>query len=470
MSWIAARIKIVPIKDGKSVSPDDAQGFIDQVKEDALFGTYAELDHAYWNSRMDRPSSALTEVELIGNPETTPDGLTAYMFELRLASALFPPAMGGLQHLFGVLAGDLMRFTLPPISLKSAVVEELKFPDDWDETHFQTFRRHIANDIQSIRSAFNLSPGKPLLAYSFKPRVGFKLESLRQIAFDVLDAGFNIVELDTRFLPLSHAMLDNLIDLASDVASRHRNHVGRLSLNLSLPTDIAVDAARKLCTNCPQPVVLKIDGGFNGLSAIQAVRRLKVTDGRKLGPITTCYPLLQSTLSQFIPGDNYFHALAKSGVDIIYPGRRPDLGNMSRSIEGSGENALRSAVERYQRLLKPGWPMLSIAGGIYPGQLQAFYELLGPDVAWYLGGAVALHKGGPAAGAKLCVKIAEQSALLRYRAGENWADDLPQSLSDECDAMFKGRSALPNEALRYVSPKNHLAGRNGLKPYQQSGS
>jgi hypothetical protein len=72
MSWIVARIKIVPVKDGKSVSPDDAQGFIDQVREDALFGTYAELDQEYWKSRMDWGPGTLSEVELVGDPQAEP--------------------------------------------------------------------------------------------------------------------------------------------------------------------------------------------------------------------------------------------------------------------------------------------------------------------------------------------------------------------------------------------------------------
>jgi ribulose 1,5-bisphosphate carboxylase large subunit-like protein len=109
--------------------------------------------------------------------------------------------------------------------------------------------------------------------------------------------------------------------------------------------------------------------------------------------------------------------------------------------------------------------MLSIAGGIYPGQLQAFYELLGPDVAWFLGGGVALHKDGPAAGAQLCVNVAKESAERKNRAGNNWSDDLSKTLSAQTDSMFSDRSMLAEEQLRYVSPKEHLSGIYGLDPY-----
>ena len=109
--------------------------------------------------------------------------------------------------------------------------------------------------------------------------------------------------------------------------------------------------------------------------------------------------------------------------------------------------------------------MLSVAGGIYPGQLQAFYELLGPDVAWFLGGGVALHKDGLGAGAALCVRIANEAAANKARAGKNWSDDISESLSEQADAMFKDRSMLAADQLRYVSPKTHLSKVHGLAPY-----
>lgn len=465
MSWITARIRITPAIDGKKVCSDRAHDFVDQIRQDALYGTYAELDPAFWQSRMDRKPEELSETEMLGSVPAA-DGLVSYDFKLRLASDLFSPEMGGAQHLFGILAGDLMRFNLPPIVLKSAQVLELEFPNEWTDAHLKAFRTGVANDVASIRSSFRLGKERPLLAFSFKPRVGFKFEDLRAIAFDVLKNGFNVVELDTRYLPADDKAMMSLVELAAEIASRHFPHVARLSLNLSMPGDLAQKYALALCQSCPEPVIVKVDGGFNGLSSIQTLRRTRVQDGRKLGPVVSCYPLLQNTISNFVPADQYIEALAYSGIDIIYPGRRPDIGTMVRPIDGSGIENVRGAIERYRRLSSKGWPMLSVAGGIYPGQLQAFYELLGPNVAWYLGGAVALHKDGPGAGAALCAKIANKSIELRAKAGKDWAADLDWKLAEECDEMFKGRSSLTEEALRYVSPQQHLATKNGLKPYQ----
>jgi ribulose 1,5-bisphosphate carboxylase large subunit-like protein len=466
MNWIRILISIVPVCNGGKVNPDDAHRLIDQIKNDALYGTYGTLDHEYWKSRMEFGPATLSEAEMLSDSSTS-DGLRSYEFELRLSSSLFPPVMGGAPHLFGMLAGDLLRFTLPPFSLKDWRIKEIKFSDDWESAHFDSFRKSIANDIKSIRAAFGLRHGLPLLAFSFKPRVGFSIHGLEEVATNVLSAGFNIVELDTRHLPVDRRILKQLLDLACKLPDKFHKHVARLSLNLSMRTDIAMEAAETLCRNCPQPAILKIDGGFNGMSSVQSIRGKDIRDGRKLGPIITCYPLLQRALARYVPADHYVATLAASGVDIIYPGERPDIGGMVRSLDGAGERNHLRPVQRYIDLTKKGWPMLSIAGGIYPGQLQAFYELLGPDVAWFLGGGVALHRDGPRAGAALCVAIAQESAAKKAKAGNKWSEDLSEKLSEKADSMFNDRSMLSIDQLRYVSPRSHLSGVHGLAPYKR---
>jgi hypothetical protein len=464
MSWIRIHIQILPTQNGQKVLPDDARKLVEQIKVDALYGTYGQLDDTYWHSRMEHSPASLSETELRGEPQVV-DELLSYEFELKLASALFPPDMGGAGHLFSMLAGDLLRFTLQPYALKDWRIKAIEFPPSWQEAQFNTFRKDIANDIFSIRSAFNLKEGMPLLAFSLKPRVGFTLQGLQEAATQVLCAGFNVVELDTRHLPLDAKALQALIDFACLVPDIFPKHVARLSLNLSMRGDIALQAAAQLCEKCPKPVILKIDGGLNGINSVQSIRGQKLRDGRKHGPIITCYPLLNETVKPYVPDDLYVMSLASSGVDIIYPGGRPDIGSMVRSLHGGGQGNQIGSVERYKNLMQNGWPMLSIAGGIYPGQLQAFYELLGPDVAWFIGGGVALHKDGPTAGAALCVRVAQESAERKYKAGKSWATDLSPRLSEQADSMFKDRSMLTDEQLRYVSPIEHLSKIHGLAPY-----
>jgi ribulose 1,5-bisphosphate carboxylase large subunit-like protein len=469
MTFIEARIRFVATgADGSSITSDEAQRVVNQVRSDALFGTFAELDDSFWRTRMERNPAALSQATLVREEEDPDTKLKRFYFDLRLNSELFPPAQGGIQHLFGILAGDLLQFTLPPIKVKKIQVLELRMPDDWKAAQYVAFREGSSNTIAEIRTQFKLEPGMPLLAYSFKPRVGFRLDSLEQVAGDVLDAGFNIVELDTRFLAQDKQQIEALRQMAQRLADRKRNHVGRFSINLSLPPDLLLPEARALCSQLNPPVVFKIDGGLDGMSGLQAVRRERLKDRNGHAPIITCYPLVRSALALFVPSTEFVDALASSGADIVYPGGRPDIGSMVRSLGRQEELGQVAAVMRYRRLVEQHWPMPSIAGGIYAGQLQAYYELLGPDVAWFLGGGVALHKDGPKAGAALCRKVAVEVASLRARAsskGAGWADDLGGHLPEECEEMYAGRSSLTKEQLKYVSPKEALAIIPDLRPH-----
>jgi ribulose 1,5-bisphosphate carboxylase large subunit-like protein len=96
--------------------------------------------------------------------------------------------------------------------------------------------------------------------------------------------------------------------------------------------------------------------------------------------------------------------------------------------------------------------MPTIAGGVHPGHLHACYELLGPNVAYFLGGAVALHPHSVREGARLCLSVLEQAIQLATRAQKSGTDcsaDLPESLLRKVEST-KYRSSVVN----YFSPQN----------------
>ncbi|MDR9772740.1 RuBisCO large subunit C-terminal-like domain-containing protein [Rhizobium hidalgonense] len=454
MNWI--RIKIlfsVQKADGAAGTPDDAYTVAAQVKDDALFGTFAEIDTAFWSERMDRSLDTLSRFEL-GEAVDTTRG--RYEFNLELAADLFPPDLGGYNHLFGILAGDLLRFVLPPLKVSDFVVKDIVFPDGWRDEHCKLFREY-STSIPEIRKALSIEDGMPLLAFSFKPRVGFKLDALEAIANDVLAAGFNVVELDTRFLPVNRAHLAQLREIAARIADKQwSGRSGRLSLNFTLPTPVLLEEIQAFCEQIPAPVVAKIDGGLNGIDSIQSVRRAKIIDQQGQPPIITCYPLLRNALSNYVPPDKVLDALILSGADVIYPGGRPDIGHMKRSLDSSVQNSFVQAVQRYRDLVQRQEAMPTIAGGIYAGQLHAYYELLGPDVGWVLGGGVTLHRDGPKAGAELCVDVARAAAELRQKAGRSWSANLSKRLVTRCSEAYLGTSQLSNSELTYFSPSENL--------------
>lgn len=441
---------------------DDAISYLQQVAHDCVYGSFGPFPR-YWDDKWQRPPETWVE-----DPIVHARGGNTFDFELRLSEDVFPVEPAGLQHLIGVLAGDPFYLELPNSDRPKAEITEVVLPEAMRASAVQAFRGNRAHDISAVRAAFGLSAAQPLLAFSFKPRLGIRCSDLEQVTLDVLEAGFHIVELDTRNLLLDARGRDQLVSLSKKAADV-RGHIARFSPNLSVPAACVVDFALEFMEAVPDPVVIKIDGGLDGLSSCQAVR--KHTDSRHgvntptRNPIITCYPLLRHQLTGKVPPAFYVKALAMSGADIIYPGNRPSFGE-PRPLGQAGTGRRINAVRWYYELMDQGWPMPTIAGGVYVGQLQVFYELLGARTAFFLGGAVALHKDGPQAGARLCVKVIKQAMERRSaRTAAGPARPLDDALVREVEAAYIRAAGQAEWPFKYVSPAGALSDTPGLEPW-----
>jgi ribulose 1,5-bisphosphate carboxylase large subunit-like protein len=338
--------------------------------------------------------------------------------------------------LIGVLAGDLFNFSAPVPNPPNVTIKKVSLPESMRTDALSSFRDGTAYTITEIREAFKLQEGYPLLAFSLKPRTNLKFDILRNVALDVLKAGFHIVELDTRNLNLQPDDITQLLELANQAAEVGTKHVTRFSPNLSIPSHLVVDIAEKFFDVQEDPVVMKIDGGLDGISSCQAIREAfsKKTIASRYhkpgrSPIITCYPLLRRQLKDRISNNLFVDALTLSGADIIYPGGRPTVSPEcgTRTLDAAESGRLINSVNSYHEMIERNCPMPTIAGGVHAGELHAFYELLGPNTAFFLGGAISLHKNGPAEGAKLCVQIIENAIELREKAGQQ---ELNEDLND----------------------------------------
>jgi ribulose 1,5-bisphosphate carboxylase large subunit-like protein len=333
----------------------------------------------------------------------------------------------------------------------------------------ELFRDKNAHTIAEIRSAFGLDKYEPLLAFSFKPRLGLRFEVLEEVTLDVLKQGFHLVELDARNLQLNEKQINRLVDLAKKAESVGNHQVTRFSPNLSIPSYLIVEIVERFRNAQSDPVVVKIDGGVDGLSSTQAVRRAFSHTPNRRAPIITCYPLLRRQLSRRVPPDTFVDLLALSGVDIIYPGGRPTLVSVGRTLDVAEKGALLGALERYQRMAYRQWPLPTVAAGVYAGELHSFYELFGADAAFFLGGAVALHKDGPKAGAKLCAQVINKAVHLRMHArpGE-FASNFSDTLVSEIEAAYDLKIGSRSREYPYLSPKDYLGSVDGLVPWLAS--
>jgi ribulose 1,5-bisphosphate carboxylase large subunit-like protein len=426
--------------DGSKPSENDVHRILRQIANDAIYGTFAEYPR-FWFDKLAKPDTELADYKL--SQEST----YVFNFKLLIDEDLFAIQPGGFQHLISMLAGDLFNIK-PPMIL---TVTDIVLPDKMQNEAFVLFRENRAHSIDGIRQAFALANNEPLLAFSFKPRNGLRFEVLQDVTLKVLKAGIHLVELDTRNLNLQEKDIAQLVDLSQKAMEVGKSHITRFAPNLSVPSYLVVDISRRFIEVQKDPIVIKIDGGLDGISACQAIRNSfpKQNDAGKKSPIITCYPLLRRQLANRISDSFLVGVLTLSGADIIYPGSRPSLQSTARELDAAEEGNLKTAVMRYHEIVKKNWSMPSIAGGIHAPQLHAFYELLGPKVAFFLGGAIALHKDGPVEGASLCVRVIRNSMEIRNKFGIGAkCEDLNHKLIKECESAYANKYPyIPPEKL-----------------------
>jgi ribulose 1,5-bisphosphate carboxylase large subunit-like protein len=453
--------------DGKRpMTEDEAASVANLLATDATYGTFGDFPPKYWAGKLDESISKVAiAVTSVRSPERGEFG-----FHLDLSSEMFDPAKAGMQHLLGVLAGDLLTLQVEGLHLDEIRIEEVEFPETWQKAIESLYRKDAAHTVHDIRSAFRLEEGEPLLAFSVKPRMGLKPEALREITLGVLRVGFHIVELDTRSLDLNQKSIEVLAALVKEASNVGRgDRITRFSPNLSAPPHLAAELCEIFREASPDPFVVKVDGGLDGISTCQKLRTMYKRDELKpLGstPFVTTYPLLRRLMQQRVADDTFLKALIWSGSDIIYPGGAPNLGGAYRRLDHAQDSGLSKSVARYIGFIRQGYPMPTVAGGIYPGQLQAYYELLGPDVAYFFGGGVALHNDGPIAGAKLCCEIVKRAQEARNSAkrGE-FAENIPDNLIQSAEASYPAPKGADPNTFRYLSPREDLQDAPGLKPW-----
>jgi ribulose 1,5-bisphosphate carboxylase large subunit-like protein len=263
-------------------------------------------------------------------------------------------------------------------------------------------------NVERVRAAFNLDETEPLLGFSFKPRFGLGESDFFEITKDVLNSGFHIVEPDTRKM-LVDSERESYLEFARELPGVTEPSKSAFSLNLSGRTrDIeGIVSSLTRYRDRGWPIVMKIDGGLDGLSLMQRVKKVFPQS------IITCYPLLKTILDGKVPKEFMNLALDFCGADVMYPSGRAVIAQEMRNYESEAQENISETYRRYTQFVKRGGFTPTVAGGITPGQLHIFYELYGPDVSFFLGGAVALHTEGPAAGAALCRNIIEHAMNFR---------------------------------------------------------
>lgn len=417
---VAVRARASLVREGKPASETEADEAVRQAIRDTVEGTYQPLPGS-------GQGAVLDHFEIDG-PVTN--------FAFSMPAEMFPAEAGGLQHLVGVLAGDTFSAPSNGVSWTDFQVRHLELPASIKDRCSELFGSK-APGASGARDHFRLADDLPLLAYSFKPRTGPAFDAFADDALGVLEAGFNLVEPDTRRLT-TFAELDEWSELGRRAAQVRPGETA-FAPNLTMPADLVQDCVRRWRKAVPEgPFVIKVDAGLDGLSTIQAIRRLEDIEA----PIITCYPLLRGTLAERIGPVTLVELMTLCGADIVYPGFRPTFAEEKRPIWAKQH---REAARGYQRMLENTNVMPTFAGGVDPADLQVAYELLGPGTGMFLGGAVALHHKGSVAGAKVCVEVLHTAAKLAARAKGPVSDTFDTKLIDKIQKDYP-------QARKYIEP------------------
>lgn len=185
--------------------------------------------------------------------------------------------------------------------------------------------------------------------------------------------------------------------------------------------------------------------------------------GGPFRPRVGCCVLNSSSAGKCRPADTSPGSAALEAVAVVpvrsrpvwVPRRLPRRSRCAlraRQRQSSHADGWSRAARIYDDMISRHWPTPTIAGGIHPGHLQACYELVGPNVGYFLGGAVALHPESPVLGARLCVEVLENAIALAAEAdssGDDFAEALPARLLRKVEA-----TRYPKTQLNYFSPAN----------------
>lgn len=392
------------------------KGLFNTLRQNLLAGSYQDYSSDLLNLLGDDIKHALDPRSTNSRLIHIKDG--DYSFEFSLPSRYFPIDSEGDVHLMDSIIGDMFS-----IQSSSAIKKIHITHIEWralDES-----LKLKRSTPRHIRSTFELTKYQPLLGFSVKPRLGLKDEEFFDRCKEVAVNGFNIIEPDTRKMLLSEYDLDKHIEFAGAIAGLNGvyKHKCGYSVNLSNYSGDIYKAIEKLSDVVRgAPLVVKVDLGVNSLWRIKLIKEVR------WDAIITSYPLIKKTLLGRIPSNFFDKVLSNKGVDIMYPGGFVALPGNMRSYNATEDvTHLTESVYEYSGHVKSSQFVPTLTGGVSVGLLHLYYELYGPQVGLFIGGAVSTNKKGIDAGSKLCAKIIEFACAQRKKHSVYEDIELPDS-------------------------------------------
>lgn len=275
----------------------------------------------------------------------------------------------------------------------SAVVRSVRLPD--------SVTRQFSGPKLGIGGVRRICkvPDRPIVAFSVKPRLGLTSREFATLCTEAALGGIDIVEDDERLSNQRHSRLLERAEVTLEALARSgRNTV--YSANITGRADEIVYVAEELVKLGVR--MLKIDVLPTGYSALQAVSEWLHTSPHDVA--ITVYPAMTRLYERSLPRDFILELAKLCGADMVYAGV-PVLPAAGRSHDAVRDFA--RAAEHHEGLKQRKFhqPVLpTISTSITPMNIGAYAQLLGNDVAFFVGAGIAAYKGGLKAGAELLLK------------------------------------------------------------------
>ena len=334
---------------------------------------------------------------------------------LRFPVDNFDFSFGGIPHLLGTIAGDILGY--PEIA--TAKVERLELPSNV-LSHF----RGPGCGIHGVRKLLGGTDGRPLIAFTVKPRLGLRPEDYAAWCVEAAKGGADIVEDDERLVSPEYCRIDKRVEAVLSAFTKNKIRKTVYSVNITGNHWKTLEKAEQLRNKGIK--MFKLDVLPAGFSTLQALsNQLK---GQNV-PITV-YPGM-GFLFNAISSSILRYLTRLSGGDIVYAGTpslggelgRHDVnwGGVHESVEKTKIvwNVLRGKLER----IRPSMPTVST--NVHPGNIGLIYyivkneEFLEPnDFAFFVGGGIAFHPKGPKYGVEMCRCALDLAMNGKFRQGD----------------------------------------------------
>jgi ribulose 1,5-bisphosphate carboxylase large subunit-like protein len=322
--------------------------------------------------------------------------LTWLDFETGIVRIAYPlgnidPRYGAVPFLLNTVAGDVLGLSGHQVRLV-----DLELPPDFTG---QFSGPNLG--IEGVRRLLEVN-GRPLLAFSIKPRVGLPMASFTRLCRDVLKGGADIVEDDTRLLETENLKLaDRAKSVRQVVDELGRSHGKKLySVNVTGRADKVVTVADQVIDAGAN--ALKLDVLAAGYSALQSLTEFVEERHEGKVPIFV-YPAMYSVFERSVDRMVLLRLARLCGADIIYAGTPKEAGRID--VTSSDVQLM-----QYHQVLMGVLPKLrrtmpSVAAGLHPGKVEFVKTIVGHnDFAYFIGGGIAAHPRGIEKGAELFAK------------------------------------------------------------------